>query len=964
MPTSPTARVTAFLTFFLTFWAGGLVLSNDDGEVLFVRRILPLLQTKCLACHVENGVMEGELALDSRESLLRGGSSGEPLIVWGKPEQSPLFLAVLRESEVWSAMPPKDAEKLSPQQMNWIKQWIEANAPWPAAERVEEIRRQYTQEWKAEDGVQVATSGGLTQDWSNRSYEPSGLWAYQKLVKPQANSGKKLVEGSAAIDYWIEKRLPPDLSVAPACDAATFIRRATYDLTGLPPTPEEVTQFQDAFARDSEVAVADLIDRLLESPHYGERMAQHWLDVVRYADSSGFANDYERGNAWRYRDYVIRAFNRDLPYDQFVRQQIAGDELEPVDHEAIIATGYLRMGPWELTGMEVPKVARQRFLDDITNSIGECFLAHSLQCARCHDHKFDPVPTRDYYSIQAALSTTQIAERAVPFLETENRGGFQEESYLQRKLLECQDTLAQLDEQLLKNAAEWFRKNEKDPSLWERTLSELRDKTADSDRIFRDLFGKARTALGRSGAAEDSYPPKLVGFEPEQFGLERVARKGIERLQWELDRYREYAHAVYSGPTPRLRAVTAPLRMSATASNDAEQELSKILIGGDPFSEGPAVVPGALSVIGMLGREAIPESVSGRRLALANWIVDSKNPLTARVMVNRVWMWHFGLPIAGNPNNFGSTGKHPTHPELLDWLAVSLIESGWSVKQLHRWIMCSQTYRRSCVHPQFDELVRLDPLQNSYAVFQPRRLTAEEIRDSMLMQSGELNMEIGGIPCRPEINLEAALQPRMVMGTFAAAWAPNPLPADRHRRSIYVLRLRGLMDPALEVFNSPPLDFSCERREESTVTPQVFSLLNSEASYKRSLALANRVLKEFKPEGKTPSDVERKQIIHRLFKMVLMRQPSEFEVAQCVMHWNNTARMSKDSKVHLERPPVRVLREAIEENTGERFSFTETIYANADFVPDLLPEDCDEETRSLAEVCLVLFNSNEFIFVY
>lgn len=177
MPTSPTARVTAFLTFFLTFWAGGLVLSNDDGEVLFVRRILPLLQTKCLACHVENGVMEGELALDSHESLLRGGSSGEPLIVWGKPEQSPLFLAVLRESEVWSAMPPKDAEKLTPQQMNWIKQWIEANAPWPAAERVEEIRRQYAQEWKAEDGVQVATSGGLTQEWSNRSYEPSGLWA-------------------------------------------------------------------------------------------------------------------------------------------------------------------------------------------------------------------------------------------------------------------------------------------------------------------------------------------------------------------------------------------------------------------------------------------------------------------------------------------------------------------------------------------------------------------------------------------------------------------------------------------------------------------------------------------------------------------------------------------------------------------------------------------------------------------
>jgi hypothetical protein len=958
------ARAIAFVTFGLTLLMCQLSLANDEGEIVFVRRVLPLLQSKCAACHSEGGTAEGDLALDSRDSLLRGGASGEALIVPMNAEQSPLFLAIARESEVWSAMPPKDTEKLTPQQINWVKQWIEANAPWPSPDRIEEIRREHTQEWSREDGMQVATSGGLSAEWTNRSYDPEGLWAYQPLRKPEAKVGDKLLQGSQAVDYWIEQRLPVGLTVAPPCDARTFIRRATYDLTGLPPTSDEIIAFEHAYLHDSERAVSDLIERLLQSPHYGERIAQHWLDVVRYADSAGFANDYERGNAWRYRDYVIRAFNQDLPYDQFVRQQIAGDEIEPVTHEALIATGFLRMGPWELTGMEVAKIARQRFLDDITNSVGECFLAHSLQCARCHDHKFDPVPTRDYYSIQAVFSNTQIAERAVPFLESENRQGFAEEKYLQQKLQEHEATLAELDQQLLKNAEVWFEQHSKDPSEWNKTLSRIRDQANSNKEAYPDHFGQTRNAMARSGATEDSYPPKLVGFTPEQFGLERVARKGIERLQWELDRYREYAHAVYSGPTPQLRAVTAPLRMTNGKPKEAEWDQTAILIGGDPFSAGPSVGPGVLSAVGLLSQNAIPETESGKRLALSNWIVDPQNPLTARVMVNRLWLWHFGIPIAGNPNNFGSTGKRPTHPELLDWLAASFTENGWSIKQVHRWILCSQAYRRSCVHPQPDVLQSLDPLNTSYARFQPRRLTAEEIRDSMLMHSGELNLELGGIPCRPEINLEAALQPRMVMGTFAAAWAPNPLPNQRHRRSIYILRLRGLIDPALEVFNSPPLDFSCERREVSTVTPQVFSLLNSENSYKRSLALANRVLTELRNKETVLSDVERATVVRRCFQMTFGREPSESETQQGVKHWISMLPFSERSQIQLQRPPVRVEREAIEENTGERFLFTEMIYSNADFVPDLLPSDCDAEIRALAELCLVLFNSNEFIFVY
>lgn len=940
-------------------------LASDDPELLFVRRILPMLQSKCFACHGETDVLEGELSLIDSGGIQRGGVSGDPLIAPGKPEESPLFLAMLRDSDVWSAMPPKEAERLTSQQLNWVKQWIEQNAPWPDAERIAEIRRQYADQWSRDDGVQVATSDGLSVDWTNRRYDPNGLWAYQPLRKLQGSIPREM-DGSEAIDHWIESRIPTELPLAPPCDPETLIRRASYDLTGLPPTHEATLAFQTAYAADPEQATAQLIDHLLESPHYGERMAQHWLDVVRYADSAGFANDYERGNAWRYRDYVIRAFNQDMPYNQFVLQQIAGDELETATEESMIATGFLRMGPWELTGMEVAKVARQRFLDDITNSIGECFLAHSLQCAKCHDHKFDPVPTRDYYSIQAALCTTQLAERTVPFLESENRKGFEEEKYLQRKLEEYQSTLAQLDEVLLKNAADWFEQNHKDAAAWERTLAQVRNnKKPASGKMFQDTFAQTRNALSRAGFSEESYPPKLVGFTPEQFGLERVARKGIERLQWELERYRPHAHSVYSGPTPQYRSVTAPLRIPTDLFQNAELEKPTILIGGDPFAVGPEVAPGVLSVVGYLGQRSLTTEMQGRRLGLAQWIVHPQNPLTARVIVNRLWMWHFGTAIAGNPNNFGSTGKRPTHPELLDWLAASFIENGWSIKQVHRWIMRSQAYRRSCLHPQPELCERLDPLGTSYAVFQPRRLSAEEIRDSMLLASGELNLAVGGIPCRPEINLEAALQPRQVMGTFASAWAPNPLPEQRHRRSIYTLRLRGLVDPALEVFNTPPLDFSCERREISTVTPQVFSMLNSENSYKRSLKLAQFLIQQTRQNREdSGAEYDRAAVVRRCFQRVLGREANDVEVRYGLEHWEKMRQILERAEIHLHAQPRQVQRDAIEENTGERFTFMENIYSNHDFIPDLKLEECDMDCRALAELCLVLLNSNEFIFVY
>jgi len=938
-----------------------VVFGADDPEALFVRRIQPLIHEKCIACHGQDEAkIKGGFDMRSLEAVLVGGDSEVPGLVPGKPRESPLYLASTRGHEDWEAMPPKEADKLYAEALEWIEAWITGGAPWPDEARVKEIAEINGAAWADEDGIMVKTLGGLSPDWTKRRYRAEGLWGYAPVRKPEVRHPP----GGSPIDALVAARMPEDVTPATAADARTFIRRATFDLTGLPPTPEEIAIFLNASSRDSEAAKAALVERLLDSPHYGERMAQHWLDVARYADSSGFANDYERGNAWRYRDYVVRSFNADKPYDRFIREQIAGDEIHPADPEAVIATGFLRMGPWELTGMEVAKIARQRFLDDVTNSVGEVFLAHSLQCARCHDHKFDPVPTVDYYSIQAVFATTQMAERPAPFLPDENTAGFEERTYLEWRRGEYRETLAELDRILLENAKSWFRENGKDSSLWNEAVASVGDGQGKGGpgqgnrRDFPDLFGAARGKLAKDGVPESEYPPKLVGFGPAQFGVERVARKGLERLRWELDRYEPFALAVYNGATPVMKSVAAPLRLPNDPMAAGELEQTCILTGGDPFASGEKVKPGALSVLaGTAGLEAaVPEAPQGRRGAFAGWVAHPDNPLTTRAIVNRVWMWHFGEPLAGNPNNFGSTGKRPTHPELLDWLAATFVEEGWSFKRLHREIMLSEAYGRSSKFEGPKSRLSREELEKAHAVFKPRRLSAEELRDAMLAATGELNRALGGIPNRPEINLEAALQPRQVMGTFASAWVPNPRPEQRHRRSLYALKLRGQSDPMMEVFNAPTPDFSCERRDASTVTPQVFALFNSHASQARALALARRVLGDAGEDDETA--------IRRVFALVLGREANSEEVANCLRHWREMVLLQERAVFPNIEPPLTVLREAVEENTGEKFSFDEKLHAYADFIPDLQPGDCDARTRALGDVCLALFNSNEFAYVY
>jgi len=933
-------RSIGFLCFLLLL-TPTLSAADAEGEALFVRRVAPLIAEKCLACHGQNeDEIEGGLDMRSLAALHAGGDSGEASIVVGKPEESPLMLAIGRDDFSWSAMPPKESEALTDEQIGWLRQWIALGAPWPDEARTQEINAQYADQWSAEDGITVETVGALSPEWANRKYKPEALWAYAKVVKPEVPGG-----ANHPVDAFLAAKMPEGLQSAPAADRQTLIRRATFDLTGLPPSPSEVEAFVNDPASD-EVAFAKVIDRLLASPHYGERMAQHWLDVARYADTSGFANDYERGNAWRYRDYVVRSFNEDKPYDQFIREQISGDELAPEDSEAIIATGFLRMGPWELTGMEVEKVARQRFLDDVTNSVGETFLAHSLQCARCHDHKFDPVPTHDYYAIQAVFATTQLAERKAPFLKIENTEGFDEKRYLQARRAEYSQTLKELNAMQLTAAQAWLAENKIDPTKWNEALGQQKG---------NKNFGSARQALMRQNLPEAQIPPKHVGFTPEDYGNERVARKGLQRLKWEEERYQPYALAVYSGKTPTLRSVYAPLRIPKNPSQVGELEKTCILTGGDPFSQGAPVKPGILSVLDEVQHPAIPTRIEGRRAAFAQWVASPENPLTTRTIVNRIWLWHMGQPIAGNPNNFGSTGKRPTHPQLLDWLAATFVESGWSFKAMHRQVMLSEVYRRSCRHPDLDALAEKDPLNTSYAAFTPRRLTASELRDAMLFATGELNPKLGGIPNRPEINMEAAMQPRQVMGTFAAAWTPNPLPQQRHRRSLYSLKVRGLPDPFRDVFNAPGPDFSCEMRSESTVTPQVFALFNGQSTYDRALALAHRVTQEGLSGGKA---------IDRVFQLTYGRVPTDGERMACEEHWTTMQAIQAERELTEVEAPLVVRRDAVEENTGEKFSFDEKLHAYQDFVPDLQPQDVDANTRALADVCLAILNSNEFVYVY
>ena len=908
-------------------------LTEEQAELLFAHEVYPLLQEKCFACHGDKpSEIEGDFNIHTLEGALAGGESGRTALAPGNAKQSLIYEALTWENPDFE-MPPKENDRLSEEQINLVKQWIDAGAPWPEGER-----RTYlveNTEWTYSDGIKVKTSPALSATWQNRRYKPEDLWGFQPVqdyeVPTDYETESSHPGADHPIDAFIQRKLEEhDLKPAAQADKQTLIRRVTFDLTGLPPTPEEVESFVND---NSPNAYEKLIDRLLASPHYGERWGRHWLDVVRYADTDGYSNDFERPNAWRYRDYVIRSFNEDKPYNQFIREQIAGDEIDPTDPEMLVAVGYLRMGPWEHTAMSVAAETRQLFLDDVTNSVGETFLAIPLRCASCHDHKFDPIPTRDYYRIQASFAPVQFAGREAPYLPSENKAGFESgKARLERLIIEAQEAQEAI-----------YQKEEAAARRWM------------TQRGLNYVPHNERRKL-----PESQQPPRFYGLTDQDLGYRKVLQKRLQLLHHQLGRYEPRAYSVYNGPV--VNNPRSGRSMNVPDSMGTEVQSTFILTGGSVYSADEEVTPGVLSAIRTFTEEveapiqdSIPDTRDGRRVALANWLASAENPLTTRSVVNRIWQYHFGQGIAGNASNFGVMGKKPTHPELLDWLTNYFIDSGWSFKDMHRLMMTSDTYKRASTHPESKEVNEVDPDNHYLAYFTPRRLTAEELRDAMLAVSGELNTEMGGLPIKPEINREVAMQPRHIMGSIAPAYQPSRTPDERNRRTIYSYHYRGLPNPMLEVFNQPNSDLSCERRIASTVTPQVFTLFNGQNSYNRALAMAQRLEQK--------ESALKKKIV-RAMELAWNRPAETKEVKASADFVAKMVAYHQENEPLDPEYPIEIERTMFEEMTGEEFTYTERLDVYENYVADVAPSEVSPETRALADLCRVLFNANEFVYVY
>jgi hypothetical protein len=645
------------------------------------------------------------------------------------------------------------------------------------------------------------------------------------------------------------------------------------------------------------------VERLLASLHYGERWARHWLDVVRYADSDGYANDFERPNAWRYRDYVIRSFNRDKPYAQFILEQIAGDELKPGDPESLIATGFLRMGPWEQTGMSVAAVTRQLFLDDITHHSVTAFMGLTMGCAKCHDHKFDPLPTRDYYRLQAIFSTTEFKKAPLEFQPYENHAGFDEGLFRIKEIIR-------------------------------RTREKLEAQNEKIRQAALKRHGAKTAAELPEGVLADALKKK-EDLTPEDLARNAAYSKRLEIYNHALERYQ-------------------PLAFAVADAKDASAE-TFILVGGNLKSPGEKVAPGVLSApLPRIDSEGVPDSATGRRLALAHWIASPANPLTARVMVNRIWEHHFGEGIVGTPNNFGKMGKRPTHPELLDWLAGYLIEHGGSIKEMHRVMMLSDAYQRASKSADLEKLAKIDPENHLLSYFPPRRMEAEVLRDSMLAISGELSPDAGGPGTYPEINEDLANQPRLIMGQISPAYQPSPTRRERSRRTIYTFQKRSIVNPVVEQFNGPDLNESCERRDSSIVPTQVFALFNSKFANDTALAFAVRLDKL----AATPS-----ARIDQAYRLAFSRPPAAEERNLLLKHYDRMVEQERKMKPAEARRRTAQVRSLVHELTGQKFDLAEEAEP-VQYEENIHASQVSAETRAMAQVLLVLFNSNEFIYVF
>jgi Protein of unknown function (DUF1553)/Protein of unknown function (DUF1549) len=672
-----------------------------------------------------------------------------------------------------------------------------------------------------------------------------GHWAYQpvKPAIPPAVKGADWVRNQ--IDRFVLAGLEEmGWKPSPEADRPSLIRRVTYDLTGLPPTLAEV----DAFLNDDRPdAYERLVDRLLNRPHYGERWGQHWLDLAHYADSNGFELDAERPDAWRYRDWVVRALNADVPYDRFLALQLAGDELSPGEHEALIATGFCRCGPREVVGGNIiPEVKRQSELAEITGTVGSVFLGLTIGCARCHDHKYDAIPTTDYYRLQSFFAASQLDD--VPIASASEKAAF---DAAQKVIVE---KTAPLKKELARLEAPYRE------AIKARRLAMLspEERTVMNTPAEKRTPAQKRLASGLATSLRVTWEDVAAAVKADPAAHRR--REDLKRAIYEIER---------TGPRPPAHAMAL---VDDKSRSDAVETF--VLRRGDYKNRGPRVAPrppGVLLAAQKAGsfHEAsiIPESEnSGRRKALAQWLSSPGNPLAARVMVNRLWHHHFGRGIVATPSDFGVRGEPPSHPELLDWLASELVANGWHLKPIHRLMVTSATYRQSS-RTNGDRAAD-DPENSLLSRMNRRRLDAEGVRDAMLAVSGELNPKLGG----PGVLAPLEKEVKDLIFTEAEVvdlWPEDRNPAEHLRRSLYMFRKRNVRYPMFDSFDAPDTQTACPRRETSTHALQALVLLNSDFAAGRAKALAARVLDQ-------PGDDAGR--IRTIYRIVLAREPRRVEI--------------------------------------------------------------------------------------
>ncbi|MSU83874.1 MAG: DUF1553 domain-containing protein [Pedosphaera sp.] len=714
----------------------------------------------------------------------------------------------------------------------------------------------------------AAPTGSLGNAWEDPRNPVLRIFGGQRLdlwsLRPVKLQGVPSVDSLTAepttrrspLDAWLQSGLsrPSELRV-PEADSRTLIRRLSLDLTGLPPSVEDVESFERECVQElrsaggsASQAYERLVDRLLASPRYGEHQARQWLDVIRYSDSNGFDWDEFRPRAWRFRDYVIRAFNADKPFDRFIVEQLAGDELlegpprDVSEQDALIATGYLRLGPHDNAAGLFNEQDRSRaeLMADLTETTSSAFLGLTMSCCRCHDHKFDPLLQADHFRLRAFFEGVKFADDLPLDLVADQAAIREHNAGLERQ----RDEVEVRRQTLLAPHRERLR----------------------AERLAR-LTEEERQWLK---APDDRHPEER---RPRVATLRKQVEPKESELKAALEGDAKTRHAELEKQITQInsarREFTTGLLMTDQETRPAE---TRILVLGDHKRLGQPVVPGFLSILdpnpALISKPANLKTL-GRRLALARWIASSENPLTARVFVNRLWQQHFGQGLVDTPNDFGLAGSRPSHPELLDWLAAEFVRGGWSVKHLHRTMLLSAAYRQAVVDP--------GSLSESLGFRRsPRRLSAEQLRDALLATSGSLQLVSGGSPVWPDLPAEI-LQANPAFlddnATRTKGWYPSP--GERQSvRSMFLVQKRTVRVPFMETFDLPENSTSCARRTGSTVAPQALSLLHSPLAVEASQELAKRVRQE---AGNEPEAQ-----VRQVFRITLQRAPKPEERDACL----------------------------------------------------------------------------------